>query len=95
VFDGLVLTTLLASLDQTVLSSALPTIVGDLGGVDLMSWVFTAYLLASTVVMPAYGRLDDLVGRKGVFLAAVGIFLLGSAIGGFSHLGGVADRGAG
>lgn len=84
VFGGLVLTILLASLDQTILSSALPTIVGELGGVELMSWVITAYLLAATIVMPAYGRLGDLIGRKGLFLTAIGIFLLGSAIGGFA-----------
>ncbi len=82
VFGGLVLVILLASLDQTILSSALPTIVGELGGVELMPWVITAYLLAATVVMPAYGRLGDLIGRKGLFLAAIGIFLLGSAVGG-------------
>jgi EmrB/QacA subfamily drug resistance transporter len=84
VFGGLVLTILLASLDQTILSSALPTIVGDLGGVELMPWVITAYLLAATIVMPAYGRLGDLIGRKPLFLAAIAIFLLGSAIGGFA-----------
>lgn len=82
VFGGLLLTVLMASLDQTILSAALPTIVGELGGVDLMSWVITAYLLAATIVMPAYGRLGDLVGRKGLFLAAIGVFLLGSAVGG-------------
>ena len=80
VFGGLVLTILLASLDQTIVSSALPTIVGELGGVELMSWVVTAYLLAATVVMPAYGRLGDLIGRKGLFLTAISIFLLGSVI---------------
>jgi MFS family permease len=80
VFGGLVLTILLASLDQTIVSSALPTIVGELGGVELMSWVVTAYLLAATIVMPAYGRLGDLIGRKGLFLTAISTFLLGSVI---------------
>ncbi len=80
VFGGLLLTILLASLDQTIVSSALPTIVGELGGVELMSWVVTAYLLAATIVMPAYGRLGDLIGRKGLFLTAISIFLLGSLI---------------
>lgn len=82
VFGGLLLTVLMASLDQTILSAALPTIVGELGGVGLTSWVTTAYLLAATIVMPAYGRLGDLVGRKGLLLAAIGVFLLGSAVGG-------------
>ncbi|HXV92597.1 MAG TPA: MDR family MFS transporter [Pseudonocardia sp.] len=82
VFAGLVLTILLASLDQTILSTALPTIVGELGGVEQMPWVVTAYILAATIVMPVYGRLGDLIGRKGLFLAAIAIFLLGSAIGG-------------
>ncbi len=84
VFGGLLLTVLMASLDQTILSAALPTIVGELGGVELTAWVTTSYLLAATVVMPAYGRLGDLVGRKGLFLGAIGIFLLGSAIGGWA-----------
>ncbi|MCX6466319.1 MAG: MDR family MFS transporter [Pseudonocardiales bacterium] len=84
VVGGLVLTVLLASLDQTILSTALPTIVGELGGVALTPWVITSYLLAATVVMPAYGRLGDVVGRKPLFLAAIGIFLLGSVIGGFA-----------
>jgi MFS family permease len=82
VFGGLLLTVLMASLDQTILSAALPTIVGELGGVELTAWVTTSYLLAATIVMPAYGRLGDLVGRKGLFLGAIAIFLVGSAIGG-------------
>jgi EmrB/QacA subfamily drug resistance transporter len=84
VFGGMLLTILLASLDQTILSTALPTIAGELGGVGSMSWVVTAYVLAATVAMPVYGRWGDLVGRKNLFLAAVGIFVVGSAIGGFA-----------
>jgi EmrB/QacA subfamily drug resistance transporter len=84
VFAGLVVTMLLASLDHTIVSTALPTIVGELGGVAQMSWVVTAYILAATIVMPVYGRLGDLLGRKGLFLGAIVIFLVGSVIGGFA-----------
>jgi EmrB/QacA subfamily drug resistance transporter len=84
VFAGLVLTMLLSALDQTIMGTALPTIVGDLGGVEHMSWVITAYMLAMTIGMPVYGRLGDLIGRKGLFLAAIAIFLAGSAIGGLA-----------
>ena len=66
VFAALLLVALLASLDQTIVSTALPTIVGDLGGVEHLSWVVTAYLLASTVVTPLYGKFGDLYGRKPV-----------------------------
>ena len=64
IFGALMLVLLLASLDQTIVSTALPTIVGDLGGLQHLSWVVTAYLLASTVVGPLYGKLGDLYGRK-------------------------------
>ena len=64
IFGALLLVLLLASLDQTIVSTALPTIVGDLGGLEHLSWVVTAYLLASTVVGPLYGKLGDLYGRK-------------------------------
>jgi EmrB/QacA subfamily drug resistance transporter len=80
VFSGLMLVMLLASLDQTIVSTALPTIVGDLGGLDHISWVVTAYLLAVTVVTPLYGRLGDLYGRRIVLQAALVIFLVGSAL---------------
>lgn len=84
VLAGLVVAMLMASLDQTILSTALPTIVAELDGVRRMSWVITAYTLAATVVMPFYGRIGDLVGRKPVFLAAIALFLLGSVIGGLA-----------
>src|SRR5437870_7400653 len=71
---------LLASLDQTIVSTALPTIVGDLGGIEHLSWVVTAYLLASTVVGPLYGKLGDLYGRKRLLQGAIVIFLVGSAL---------------
>ena len=75
---------LLASLDQTIVATALPTIVGDLGGLNHMSWVVTAYLLASTASTPLWGKLGDLYGRKRFFLAAIAIFLIGSALSGIS-----------
>lgn len=71
---------LLASLDQTIVSTALPTIVADLGGLEHLSWVVTAYILASTVVAPLYGKLGDLYGRRTMVFLSVGLFLLGSAL---------------
>lgn len=84
VFAGLMLAMLLASLDQTIVATALPTIVGDLGGLEHISWVTTAYLLASTASTPLYGKLGDLYGRKRVFQVAIVIFLVGSALCGLS-----------
>jgi EmrB/QacA subfamily drug resistance transporter len=81
-FGGLLLAMLLASLDQTIVATALPTIVGDLGGLDHLSWVVTAYLLGATVSMPLWGRAGDLFGRKRLFQAAILIFLAGSALSG-------------
>jgi MFS family permease len=77
VVSGLMLVMLLASLDQTIVSTALPTIVGELGGLEHLSWVVTAYLLAVTVVTPLYGKLGDLYGRKIVLQAALALFLAG------------------
>jgi EmrB/QacA subfamily drug resistance transporter len=71
---------LLASLDQTIVSTALPTIVSDLGGLDHLSWVVTAYILASTVVAPLYGKLGDLYGRRRMVIISVSIFLIGSIL---------------
>jgi MFS family permease len=76
IFAGLLVTMLLASLDQTIFSTALPTIVGDLHGVDQQLWVTTAYILASTVMLPLYGKLGDLIGRKGLFIGAISIFIV-------------------
>ena len=84
-FGGLLLAMLLASLDQTIVSTALPTIVRDLGGIDQLSWVVTAYLLAATVSMPLWGRVSDLYGRKRLFQGAIVLFLLGSALSGASE----------
>src|ERR1051325_2813127 len=82
VFAALMLGMLLAALDQTIVSTALPTIVGDLGGVSHLSWVVTSYLLASTISTPLYGKLGDMYGRKGWFQFAIVIFLAGSALSG-------------
>ena len=76
---------LLASLDQTIVSTALPTIVGELGGIEHLSWVVTAYLLASTVVGPLYGKLGDLYGRRIVLQTAIVIFLIGSVLCGLAQ----------
>src|SRR5687768_16261829 len=84
-FSGLLLALLLAALDSTIVSTALPTIVGELGGLAHLSWVVTAYLLAQTVVTPLYGKLGDLYGRKGVMQSAIVLFLAGSALCGISQ----------
>jgi EmrB/QacA subfamily drug resistance transporter len=84
-FGALMLSLLLAALDQTIVATALPTIVGDLGNVSGLSWVVTAYLLTSTVVGPLYGKLGDQYGRKIVLQAAIVIFLAGSALCGLSQ----------
>src|SRR3954454_22518329 len=84
-FSALMLVVLLAALDQTIVATALPTIVGDLGGLEHISWVVTAYLLATTVVTPLYGKLGDLYGRKVVLQVAVVVFLVGSALCGLAN----------
>ncbi len=84
IFGGLLMGMLLASLDQTIVSTALPTIVSDLGGLNELSWVVTAYLLASTSSTPLWGKLGDLYGRKRLFQVAIIIFLIGSALSGLS-----------
>src|SRR4051812_35311558 len=85
VLGALMLVMLLASLDQTIVSTALPTIVGELGGLEHISWVVTAYLLAITVVTPLYGKLGDLYGRKVVLQGALVLFLIGSALCGLAQ----------
>jgi MFS family permease len=85
IFGALLLVMLLASLDQTIVSTALPTIVGDFGQLAHLSWIVTAYLLATTIVTPLYGKLGDLFGRKLVLQSAILLFLAGSALCGLSQ----------
>ncbi|MER6102828.1 MFS transporter [Streptomyces sp. NPDC001832] len=85
IFLGLMLTLLLAALDQMIVATALPKIVGELHGLEKMSWAVTAYLLASTIGLPIYGKLGDLFGRKGVFQFAIVVFVIGSALAGWSR----------
>jgi MFS family permease len=85
IFAALMLGMFLAALDQTIVATALPTIVGELGGLEHLSWVVTSYLLASTASTPLYGKLGDMYGRKPVFLAAILIFLAGSLLSGLSQ----------
>ncbi|MFJ5272377.1 MFS transporter [Streptomyces sp. NPDC088358] len=82
VFLGLMLALLLAALDQMIVATALPKIVGELHGLDRMSWAITAYLLTSTIGLPVYGKVGDLFGRKGVFQFAIALFVIGSALAG-------------
>lgn len=82
IFSALILAMLMASLGQTVLATALPTIVGELDGVEHMAWVITAFILASTVMMPVYGKLGDMFGRKPLFIFAILAFVIGSGMGG-------------
>ncbi|KQN48234.1 MFS transporter [Rouxiella silvae] len=84
-FSALLLVMLLAALDQTIVSTALPTIVGELGGLEKLSWVVTAYMLSSTIVVPLYGKFGDLFGRKRVLQIAIVLFLLGSALCGLAQ----------
>jgi EmrB/QacA subfamily drug resistance transporter len=74
IFAALMASMFLSSLDQTIVSTAMPTIVGDLGGVQHQAWITTAYLLATTIVMPIYGKFGDVLGRRNLFLAAIAIF---------------------
>jgi hypothetical protein len=85
VLPGLLMAILLAMLDQLIVGTALPRIVGSLGGVTHLAWVVTAYVLASTVTTPFYGKLGDMYGRKKLFIFAIVIFLVGSALSGLSQ----------
>src|SRR5262244_3352651 len=85
VLPGLLLALILAMLDQLVVSTALPRIVGDLGGLNHLSWVVTAYVLASTITTPLYGKLGDMYGRKRFLVIAIVLFLIGSALSGLAH----------
>lgn len=85
VFGGLMAGMLLAALDQTIVSTALPTIVGELGGLDHLSWVVTAYLLTSTAATPMFGKVSDLHGRRRLFQFAIVTFLVGSGLSGLAQ----------
>src|SRR5919198_4097098 len=85
IFVALLLVLLLASLDQTIVSTALPTIVGDLGGLAHLSWVVTAYTLAIAAATPIWGKIGDLYGRKRSFMVSIVIFLAGSALSGLAQ----------
>ena len=85
IYSGLMVALLLAALDQTIVATALPRVVSDLGGLSQYSWVFTAYMLASTVTVPLYGKLGDVYGRKPLFLFAIVVFLVGSALCGLAQ----------
>src|SRR6185295_3776624 len=82
---GILLGMFLAALEATVVGTAMPTIIASLGGLDRYSWVFSAFLLASTVTVPVWGRLSDLYGRRALYLIGVSLFLLGSALSGASQ----------
>lgn len=84
VFVALMTTMLMSSLGQMIFGAALPTIVGELGGVEHMSWVITAFLVTMTIAMPISGKIGDLVGRKWLYVASIAIFVIGSAVGGFA-----------
>ncbi len=85
VLPGLLLAIIIAMLDQLVVSTALPRIVGELGGLSKLAWVVTAYILTSTIATPLYGKLGDQYGRKRLLMIAIVIFLIGSALSGLSH----------
>jgi EmrB/QacA subfamily drug resistance transporter len=82
IYVGLMTVMLLASLDQTIVSTALPTIVGQLHGISQLAWVTTGYIMAATIMMPIYGRLGDLIGRRVLLLSGIAIFMAGSFVAG-------------
>jgi len=82
---GIMLSLFLASMEATVVATAMPTVVGQLGGLEHYSWVFSAYMLASTTTVPLYGKLSDIYGRKKIYISAIGIFLAGSILSGSSQ----------
>ena len=85
IYSGLMVALLLAALDQTIVATALPRVVSELGGITQYSWVFTAYVLGSTVTVPLYGKLGDAHGRKPMFMIAISIFLVGSVLCGLAQ----------
>ncbi|WP_157075859.1 MFS transporter [Neobacillus fumarioli] len=85
VFWGLVITTLISALDANVMQTASPTIVKQLGGMELFAWIFVVYMLASTVTVPLYGKLSDMYGRKRLLITSVALFTIGSILCGIAH----------
>lgn len=85
IMAGVIMAMLLSALDQTIVATAMPHVVRELNGLQHLSWVFIAYMLASTVIVPIYGKLSDIFGRRGFYLAGIFVFLLGSALSGFSQ----------
>ncbi|MGH2543835.1 MAG: MFS transporter, partial [Ardenticatenaceae bacterium] len=85
IMSGVMLAMFLAALDQTVVSTAIPRIVADLGGFDRLTWITTAYLVASTTAVPVVGKLSDIYGRKIFFIAGIVIFLAGSVLAGVAQ----------
>lgn len=85
IMGALMLGMLMSSLGQMIFSTALPTIVGELGGVNHMSWVITAFLLGQTIALPIFGKLGDQIGRKGLFIFVISLFMLGSLLGGLAN----------
>src|SRR5215203_701765 len=82
---GIILSLFLASMESTVVATAMPTIVGQLGGLEHYSWVFSAYMLTSTTTVPLYGKISDLYGRRNLYVIAMALFLLGSILSGQAH----------
>ena len=82
---GVMLSIFLAAMESTVVSTAMPRVVASLGGIEMYSWVFSGFLLTSTVTMPLWGRLSDLLGRRRVFLGGLTLFLAGSALSGLAQ----------
>src|SRR6516162_6670255 len=85
VLAATMMATFMAAVETTIVATAMPTIVAELGDFRLFSWVFSAYLLTQAVAIPIYGRLADIYGRKRVFFAGAGLFLFGSTLCGFAH----------
>src|SRR5215204_7523560 len=85
ILSGVMLAMLLSSLDQTIVSTAMPTIVQELHGLEHISWVFTAYMLGSTITVPIYGKLSDIFGRRKLYLLGIVIFLVGSVLCGMAQ----------
>jgi len=85
ILSGVLLGMLLAALDQTIVATAMPKIVEEFNGLSHLSWVFTSYMLASTVTVPIYGKLSDIYGRRGLYLLGIAVFLLGSILSGAAH----------